>query len=88
VVVTSRDELVAMVITFVREIRLERTGEELLADLDETTELTAEGVEMDSLDTAELAARLEDELGRDPYSEGVLPATIGDVADFYLPGSD
>jgi len=45
------------------------------------SELSELGLE--SLDLAELSAILEDELGRDPYSEGVLPRTIGDVIEWY-----
>lgn len=40
-------------------------------------------LELDSLEVAELSAALEDDLGRDPYSEGVVPRTIGEVVDFY-----
>ena len=45
------------------------------------SELSELGLE--SLDLAELSAILEDELGRDPYSEGVLPRTVGDVIVWY-----
>jgi acyl carrier protein len=38
---------------------------------------------LDSLDAAELSAVLEDNLGRDPYSEGIVPRTVGEVVDFY-----
>jgi acyl carrier protein len=38
---------------------------------------------LDSLDVAEFSAELEDELGRDPYSEGVVPRTVGEVIEFY-----
>jgi len=38
---------------------------------------------LDSLDVAEFSAALEDELGRDPYSEGIVPRTVGEVIDFY-----
>ena len=45
------------------------------------SELSELGLE--SLDLAELSAILEDELGRDPYSEGILPRTVGDVIEWY-----
>ena len=45
------------------------------------SELSELGLE--SLDLAELSAVIEDELGRDPYSEGVLPRTVGDVIEWY-----
>lgn len=40
-------------------------------------------LELDSLEVAELSAALEDDLGRDPYSEGLVPRTVGEVVDFY-----
>jgi acyl carrier protein len=47
------------------------------------TQLYAEGIGLDSLATAELSAVLEDELGTDPFSEGDMPRTVGDIYDFY-----
>ncbi|WP_435770485.1 phosphopantetheine-binding protein [Nocardioides sp. SYSU DS0651] len=42
------------------------------------------GLELDSLEAAELSAMLEDELGSDPFSSGdVLPETVGEVVGFY-----
>jgi acyl carrier protein len=38
---------------------------------------------LDSLDVAEFSAELEDELGSDPYSEGIVPRTVGEVIEFY-----
>lgn len=38
---------------------------------------------MDSLELAELSATLEDELGRDPYSEGVIPETVAELVGWY-----
>jgi acyl carrier protein len=38
---------------------------------------------LDSLDVAEFSAVLEDDLGRDPYSEGLVPRTVGEVIEFY-----
>jgi acyl carrier protein len=52
-------------------------------DLD--TSLYAEGLGLDSLEVAELSAVLEDELGRDPFSSGLMPETIGEIAAFYDP---
>lgn len=45
--------------------------------------LFADGIGLDSLETAELSAMLEDEFGTDPFSEGLLPETIGEVVAFY-----
>ena len=47
------------------------------------TALFADGLGLDSLETAELSAMLEDDLGRDPFSEGLLPETVGGILDFY-----
>jgi len=49
----------------------------------EQTALFAEGLALESLEVAELSATLEDDLGRDPYSEGQTPRTVGEVLDFY-----
>ena len=38
---------------------------------------------LDSLDAAELSATLEDDFGYDPYSEGLVPRTVGEVVEFY-----
>jgi acyl carrier protein len=38
---------------------------------------------LDSLEVAELSAALEDDLGSDPYSEGLTPRTVGEITDFY-----
>lgn len=40
-------------------------------------------LELDSLDVAELSALLEEQLGTDPYTEGVVPRTVGEVLAFY-----
>ena len=51
------------------------------ADLD--VNLYAEGIGLDSLDVAELSAVLEDEFGSDPFSNGEMPETVGEIAAFY-----
>jgi acyl carrier protein len=40
-------------------------------------------LELDSLEVAELSAVLEDDLGHDPYSEGIVPRTVGELLAFY-----
>jgi acyl carrier protein len=40
-------------------------------------------LQLDSLEVAELSVILEDNLGADPYSEGVEPRTVGEVIEFY-----
>lgn len=51
--------------------------------LEDGTALHNDGLDLDSLETAELSVLLEDELGRDPFTEGPLPATLGDIYAFY-----
>jgi acyl carrier protein len=47
------------------------------------TELYQDGLGLESLDAAELSAMLESSFGTDPYSEGELPQTIGEIVAFY-----
>lgn len=44
-----------------------------------------EDLGLDSLEVAELSATLEDDLGRDPYTEGLIPSTVGELLAFYSP---
>ena len=44
--------------------------------------LTAE-LGLDSLELAELSAVLEDDLGHDPFSEGIVPETVGQLIEYY-----
>jgi acyl carrier protein len=53
------------------------------ADLAPDTPLYAGGVGLDSLETAELSAVLEDSFGTDPYSAGRMPQTVGQILAFY-----
>jgi acyl carrier protein len=43
----------------------------------------SEDLALDSLELAELSAALEDDLGSDPYTEGLLPETVAEVVGFY-----
>ena len=63
------------------EMLLERRGVKPI-DIPPDTRL-AEDLEMDSLELAELSAALEDEFGRDPYTEGIVPETLGELVAFY-----
>ena len=55
-----------------------------VSGLTDETQLFGEGLELDSLEVAELSATLEDELGTDPFSGGdTEPQTIGEVLAFY-----
>lgn len=42
-----------------------------------------EGLGFDSLTVAEFSAKLEEQLGRDPYTEGRYPARVRDLLRFY-----
>ena len=42
-----------------------------------------EDLDLDSLELAELSVLLEDNLGRDPYTEGIVPNTVGEIVAFY-----
>jgi acyl carrier protein len=60
---------------------LERRGAAGLEILPES-KLTAD-LGLDSLELAELSAVLEDEIGRDPYSEGIVPETVAELIAYY-----
>ena len=53
------------------------------AEADLETALFADGLGLDSLETAELSAILEDDHGSDPFNDGELPQTVGDILSFY-----
>ncbi|MEK8023094.1 MAG: hypothetical protein AAB229_04730 [Candidatus Hydrogenedentota bacterium] len=40
------------------------------------------GLGLDSLDTATLSVLLEREFGRDPYTAGVFPGTLGELSAY------
>ena len=63
---------------------LTRTNK-LTEDFGPDVPLYADGVGLDSLETAELSAVLEDEHGSDPYSTGIMPQTLNDILAFYGP---
>lgn len=55
-------------------------------DVTPETALHGEGLGLDSLETAELSAILEDEFGTDPFGAGLMPETIGEIVAFYTNG--
>ena len=63
--------------------RANKPADELAPD----TSLYADGLGLDSLETAELSATLEDEHGSDPFSSGPMPQTVGDILSFYAVSS-
>jgi len=53
-------------------------------DLSDDTPLFGDGLELDSLEAAELSVMLEDAFGEDPFSSAEqLPQTIGEILAFY-----
>lgn len=52
-------------------------------DVELDAPLYADGVGLDSLETAELSAVLEDELGTDPFSADQMPQTLREIMSFY-----
>lgn len=72
----SRDRASEVVRTFLQRAKKDSEAQESVA-------LFADGLELDSLETAELSALLEDEFGRDPFSEGDMPETLAEVLDYY-----
>jgi acyl carrier protein len=61
---------------------LERAGKS--GDVSDETPLFGDGLELDSLEAAELSVMLEDAFGTDPFSSAEqLPQTIGEVLAFY-----
>jgi acyl carrier protein len=59
--------------------RVEKMPETLTPDL----VLHADGIGLNSLEIAELSAVLEDEYGADPFNDGEMPETVGDILAFY-----
>lgn len=53
-------------------------GLEIQPDSKLTTDLG-----LDSLELAELSAVLEDEIGYDPFSEGIVPETVAELVAYY-----
>jgi acyl carrier protein len=62
--------------------------EEKEIGISEETELYEDELSLDSLDVATLSVRLEEEFGKDPYTEAQkngdsFPEKVGDILDFY-----
>lgn len=54
------------------------TGIEILPESSLTADLG-----LDSLELAELSAVLEDDFGHDPFSDGIVPATVAELFSYY-----
>lgn len=76
------NEVETRIVTIVTEL-LERSDRADLAVTLDARLHGEDGLGLDSLETAELSAILEDELGTDPFGAGLLPETVGEVAAFY-----
>jgi acyl carrier protein len=64
---------------------LERSGKsDVTVAMD--TPIHGDGLGLDSLETAELSAILEDEFGTDPFGAGLMPETVAEIVDFYTEG--
>ncbi|HWD53457.1 MAG TPA: acyl carrier protein [Acidimicrobiales bacterium] len=73
----SKRDAASTVRSFIARTKKRSKGIEL------DTSLYAEGIGLDSLEVAELSAVLEDELGSDPFSNGQMPETVGEIVAFY-----
>jgi acyl carrier protein len=66
----------------VEDTFLARTGKPVDALTDDLP-LYSDGIGLDSLETAELSAMLEDTHGTDPFQSDTMPQTVGDILRFY-----
>jgi acyl carrier protein len=73
----AQRDVATTVRSFIRQVKKRRKA----VDLDAS--LYSEGIGLDSLDVAELSAVLEDEFGADPFSDGHMPETVGEIVAFY-----
>jgi acyl carrier protein len=67
---------------------LEGASKPVPDELSDELALYGGGLELDSLEAAELSAHLEDEFGTDPFSAALesgddMPETVGDIVGFY-----
>lgn len=69
------------IIKLIRESISDEDLSKKVINLDDN--LYQSGLGLDSLDTATLSAKLEQEFGKDPYSIGVFPRTVKEIIDFY-----
>ena len=70
---TSQQQVEALVRAFVARVKPDAPALRL------DTPLYADGVGLDSLETAELSALLEDEVGIDPFQAAEMPQSLGDI---------
>ena len=74
------------IVTVIEQL-LERSNK---GDLQVTLEspIHGDGLGLDSLETAELSAILEDEFGNDPFGAGLMPETVLEIIEFYTEGDE
>jgi acyl carrier protein len=73
------------ILTLIQSL-LERSDKgDVVLDMD-TTIHGDDGLSLDSLETAELSAMLEDEFGTDPFGAGLMPETVAEIVAFYTSG--
>ncbi|MGH7806324.1 MAG: hypothetical protein ACREQJ_18390 [Candidatus Binatia bacterium] len=51
--------------------------------LHDESALFTDGLNLDSLEMTELSAMLDAAYGRDPFSDGELPETVGEIVRYY-----
>jgi len=74
-------DLQTSILTLIQSL-LERSDKgDITVTLD--TAIHGDGLGLDSLETAELSATLEDEFGTDPFGEGLMPETVAEIVAFY-----
>ncbi|WP_188111227.1 phosphopantetheine-binding protein [Nocardioides antri] len=72
------------IVTVIEQL-LERSNKsDIQVSLD--SPIHGDGLGLDSLETAELSAILEDEFGTDPFGAGLMPETVAEIADYYIEG--
>lgn len=74
----------AQIIEVIQEILRHQAFPE--TDVTPESPLYDDGVGLDSLCVAELSATLEKNYGKDPYTSGIMPQTVGDIIAFYGDG--
>lgn len=79
------DEVQAKVITVISSL-LERSDKPGV-DVTRESQIHGDDLDLDSLESAELSAVLEEEFGSDPFSAGLMPETVGEIVEFYT-GAD
>lgn len=79
------DEVQVKVVTVISSL-LERSDKPAV-DVTLESQIHGDGLGLDSLESAELSAVLEEEFGSDPFSAGLMPETVGEIVEFYA-GAD